>query len=405
MALPRSASGAGRLGRHATSLVLAVAMAAANVLGYGSVVLVSGSLGPADFGAVAALTGLGVVCLVPGGTLQVLVAARRSRGHSLHGVLRIGLLLGVLVAVLLAALSPVVRSSFSLDSPWPVLWQAVIVVPTTVAAVQQGVLLGEKRFAALSSLLVAIGLSRLVASAGLAWADAGVTTVMAVWALASTLPVLLGLALIRSDEPPEVRWRWVPAVAGSVVAFGALVTMTNIDLVLARHFLPAYDSGLYGVASMFARVIFWATQFIAMTLVPRLAAAPGRRIVVRAYLAVLLVASPALLVLAVAPDLLLRVLGLGGYRGAADDLVVFGVLGVLWACIQVSTLVGIAREGHRITVALWTGIAVQVVVTAVWHGSLDQVLAASIAGAAVALVVVWAPVAGFSRGGTAGSAA
>lgn len=382
----------GHLGEHTASLGLAVAMAAVNVLGYGSVLLVSGSLGPANFGAVAALTGLGVVCVIPGGTLQVLVAARRSHGRSMKGVLRVGLLVGGVVAVALAALSPLVRTLFSLSSAWPVVWLAVAVVPTTIGSVQQGVLLGGRQFGALTSLVVVSGLSRLAASAWLSWSDADVATVMAGWAAASFVSVLLGLVLIGRDEADDGPWRWVAPLCLSSIAFGALITMTNIDVVLARHFLSAHDSGLYGVASMFARVVFWATQFIAMLVVPRLASTQGRRIVVRAYVAVVVVASPALAILAIAPEFTLRLLGLDGYVEAADDLALFGVLGVLWACIQVSTFVGIARERSRVTAALWSGITVQTLVTiTVWHDTIGHVLAAAVAGALVTMAVVWAP--------------
>jgi O-antigen/teichoic acid export membrane protein len=392
MAESRRPAGSGRIGRHTGSVGLAVAMAMVNVLGYGSVLLVSGTLGPADFGAVAALTGLGVVCVIPGGTLQVLVAARRSHGHSLHGVTGVGLLVGVVVAVLLAALSPVVEQSFSLSSVWPALWLAAAVVPTTIGSVQQGALLGERRLAALTAVALVSGLSRLTASALLALGDADVATVMAGWAASGVVPVLLGMVLVARDAPSGDAWHWLPALLRSSIAFGALIAMTNVDVVLARHYLSAHDSGLYGVASMFARVVFWATQFIAMLVVPRLAATPGRRIVVRAYVAVLVVASPALAVLALDAELTLRLLGLGAYREAADDLVLFGLLGVLWACIQVSTFVGIARARGTITIALWCGVAVQVLTTVVtWHDSIGEVLAASMAGAAVTIVVVWLP--------------
>lgn len=374
-------------------------MSAANVLGYGSVLLISTELGPADFGAIAALTGLGVVASVPAGTLQVLVAARRSSGHSTRGTFGISLVVGLVMAAALLVVSPVVQRSFDLPSVWPVVWLAAAVVPTTVGAAQQGHLLGGRQLLGLSTLVVTFGGSRLIASIALALGGAGVSVVMAGWAAASILTVVIGAALTGSTSRSEANrhsaddeWRWVRSLARSSVAFGALIVMTNMDVILARHYLGATDSGLYGVASMFARVIFWATQFIAMIVIPLLPSAPGRRIVLQAYGAVVLVASPALLVLAVAPDTLLTLLGLDDYRSVADQMIGFGVLGVLWACIQVSAFVGISRERSSTTAALWSGVIAQLALTVVWlHDSTGQVLAAAAVGALVSVGAAWAP--------------
>jgi O-antigen/teichoic acid export membrane protein len=395
-----------RVGRR-SGLALALAMAAVNVLGYGSVLLVSGALGPADFGAVAALTGLGVVCVVPGGAMQVLVAARRGGGRPLPMAERRGLVVGATVAATLALVSPLAQHALSLPSIWPVLWLAAAVIPTTVGSVQQGLLLGSERVGALTAVVVASGASRLGASGALVWGGAGVSGVMAGWAAAALVPVALGLVLTRRDRgigrgpaqgttPPVERPRqWMVDVLRSSVTFGALITMTNVDVVLARHFLTAHDSGLYGVASMFARVVFWTTQFIPMLVVPRLSGRRSRAVVLRAYLAVVVVASPALVVLAVVPGSVLRLLGLHGYGAASDELPLFGLLGVLWACIQVSTFAGIARGRGRITASLWCGVAVQVLTTVlVWDDSVAEILLAAALGAVVALGGIWAPVRG-----------
>lgn len=374
-------------------------MSAANVLGYGSVLLISTELGPADFGAIAALTGLGVVASVPAGTLQVLVAARRSSGSSTQGTFGISLIVGLVMAAALLVVSPVVERSFDLPSVWPVVWLACAVVPTTIGAAQQGHLLGGRQLLGLSTLVVTFGGSRLVASIALALGGAGVSVVMAVWAAASVVTVIIGAALARPAAQPEAirsatdeQWHWVRSLVRSSIAFGALIVMTNMDVILARHYLDATDSGLYGVASMFARVIFWATQFIAMVVIPRLPSTPGRRIILQAYGAVVVVASPALLVLAVAPGTLLTLLGLDAYRSVADQMIGFGLLGVLWACIQVSAFVGISRERSSTTAALWLGVVAQLALTVLWlHDSTGQVLAAAAVGALVSLGAAWAP--------------
>ena len=51
----------------------------------------------------------------------------------------------------------------------------------------------------------------------------------------------------------------------------------SADVLLARHLLTAHDAGAYAFAGLFGKVVFWGTQFVALTLVPVASRGAGRR--------------------------------------------------------------------------------------------------------------------------------
>ena len=171
-------------------VVLGVVMAVGNVLGYASVVLVSAALGPADFGAVAALTSLGVVTAIPAGALQVLMASRSSRGDDSRGVYAFAALVGAALWALLVAASGPLASSFALDSAWPLVWLGLTLVPMTMTGVQQGVLLGHHRLGRLSVTFLVAGLARLAATLWCVRVEPSVAGAFAAWATATAVGCL-----------------------------------------------------------------------------------------------------------------------------------------------------------------------------------------------------------------------
>ena len=73
----------------------------------------------------------------------------------------------------------------------------------------------------------------------------------------------------------------------SNLTLAALITLSSIDVVLARHHLSRQESGDYALAALFGRLVFWGTQFVALSIVPAVGEGAGRRTLHRAGLLVL----------------------------------------------------------------------------------------------------------------------
>jgi hypothetical protein len=222
---------------HRLNLSLGISVAAANVLGYASIVVISASFGPADFGAVGAMTSLGVIAGIPAGTLMVITAGRVGRGEKVPWAYALGLAVGLVELLLITALSPVLMDVFDLDSWWPLLWLGLALVPATMSGGQQGVLLGSSRLGRLAVLFLVSGVARVAAAAVCIVAEPTVGGAYFFWLIASTVGLVVGHVLCHGLEPlhGQVRGLLRQASALGTASFGllALITLTSVDTIFA----------------------------------------------------------------------------------------------------------------------------------------------------------------------------
>jgi hypothetical protein len=207
------------------ALVLAAGMAVANAGNYAFNLALAFLLGPAAYGALAALLALVLVGSVPGLALQAVVA-RRTRLAGAAGpaawpeTLRLVLWAGLGLAVLTALAAPVLVRFLHLGSAVPVLWLALALAPTPLLFATQGLLQGQERFGALAAVMVAGSVGKLAAGLALAAAGLGVSGALAGVAAGGTLAALAGLRLAvpagRRPAAPATRGAVDPATLGAV---------------------------------------------------------------------------------------------------------------------------------------------------------------------------------------------
>ncbi len=166
--------------------------------------------------------------------------------------------------------------------------------------------------------------------------------------------------------------------------------LTNLDVVLARHYLSPHDSGQYGVGSLFAKAAFWAPHFLAVLVFPVLASRGHRR---RAFL------LTTALTLAIGGIVVLGAVFLAGpvveptvgsaYAVGAELAPRFAVLGVLAAVLQLLLFAGLARRTRRAEAVVWTGIAAELVVVSVWfHDSSRAIVTTAVVVCAALILVI-----------------
>ncbi|MFL6139079.1 MAG: polysaccharide biosynthesis protein, partial [Frankiaceae bacterium] len=192
------------------------------------------------------------------------------------------------------------------------------------------------------------------------------------------------------------RWparRRLPAgVAGELghaaAALLALLALSNVDVLLARHYLTARDAGLYAVGSVLAKGAFWAPQFIIVLLFPALAAgrrAPG---VLRRGLS-LVVGLGAVVTLgaAVLGRPVVRTLFGARYTGIAGIAWLFAALGATLAIAQLLLYSSLAVESRLAGLLVWLALAAEVVAIAtIRHGSAAAIVSVALASAAAVVL-------------------
>lgn len=382
-------------------LVLGVASAVANVLGYALTAVLARSFGPADYGALVALLGAGLIGTIPASGLQYVVARRTvALGLPADRNDRPTLLLaagtGVALVGLAAVVSPLAASYLHLGGVGPVVALGAALLPLTVVGAIQGALLGHHRFAALGVLYVVTAAGRFVAgalTAAMHWNVTGAMVALAVGAAATTAFGWL-LSRPRSWRPAEVwpgavasaRRRWWQVertLAGDVAracsAVAGIIVLSNVDLLLARHYLDAETSGAYGVASLFAKAMVWGAQFIVQAAYPALARPEGRRRLLGLTLAgtaAIGLAGVGLTAVAAGPVVRIAT-GHAGYAEAVRLAPWFALLGLGWTLAQALLLAAVAAGDRRPGRLLWIAIAIEAAAVALaLHHNADQILLA-----------------------------
>ncbi len=381
-------------------LGLGAAMGLANVMSYVFVALVSSTLGPEDFGGFSALNTYGILLAMPAGAFQVVVARRqtprdREDGRHLTGLLP-SLGVGILLAVATIAIAPLLRDLLRLESAWAVVWMALMLPPMTMTGALQGVLLGRESYGPLSLIYIATAATRLAAAGCAVLWSFGVTEVFAAISLASLATAGFALLCTRDhlgsgSRAPRLAELLVDLVRSNV-ALAGLMAISSVDVVLARTVLDDHSSGAYALSALFGKVVFWGTQFVALTIVPSVAGAAGRSAVRatlhRSALAVLAIGAVVALVCRLVPDLLVALSGGAAFAEAEPLLVYSALIGTMWAVSQVWLFAGMSQGRHLMTVAVWVGAAVQSVLVLTWLDDSPYEVLAAVGGTAAVVALV-----------------
>lgn len=379
-----------RPGRASAAVV--VALAAANGLGYLLTLVASRRLGPAGYGALAALLGVILVGNVLALALQAVVARRTvvSSAGSAPGWAG-GLTLRCAVAaagVGLVAAAPLTHL-LHLDSPGPALLLAATLGPLTVVGGQLGVLQGAERWRALALLYLVAAIGKVGGGVIGVLIHDSVTSTMAGTAAGALVASVVGVALVR--RPYDVTSRARPGGVGretmrATYSLGALFALANLDVVLARHFLEPRQAGLYAVGAVLAKGAFWLPSFVPVIAMPGLADPARRRNTAR--ISLLTVAATGALVTAAAAtmgSLIIRLIGGSAYVSLADRAWLFAATGSLLAVVQLLLYSRLAGEDRRVALPMWTLLALEVAVVAIWrHDSITAVVTTALGAAAVA---------------------
>src|SRR6266540_3575789 len=204
-----------RVSLRRAGLLMGGAMGASNALNYAYNLAMARPLGPAGYGALAALLALVLIGAFPGMALQVVVARQtvrcgsddRALAELWAGTLTVTLAAGAGLALLGVLAAPAVTGFLHLDSMVPALWLAAALAPLPAIAAMQGMLQGRERFGALAAVLLAAAAGKLAVGVALVALGGGVAGAVAGAAAGGALALLIGLVLVRSALAGS-RWRW-----------------------------------------------------------------------------------------------------------------------------------------------------------------------------------------------------
>jgi len=368
-------------------------------------------LGPALYGEVASLVALytvgGVVNLILILVLARYTATLEARGDTsgeryvILRTLQVLALPALAFLVLAAILSLPAAAFLNLRSPLPLFWLGAAIAVFWFTAVPRGVLQGTQRFTALS-----LNLSlELIARTSLVFVllKVGLAVVGGMMALLGGVVFAFAIGMYGLRDVLRVHGSRVPlrsmasfALTASAGTLGVIL-LFNLDVVLAKHYLPEHDAGIYGGLNKIGTIVYYLTLSVSQVLFPRVVEAvhrnahPGRILLMSAGIMAALGAC-ALLVFAVVPGLVVNVLFTSTFHDAAPYVLRIGVIGLGISLVNLLVQFLMAVHDRLFVPILAGGVVLLGLLIVVFHQDVGEVVNSVLAAVLLLLATLTARV-------------
>ncbi len=272
--------------RH-ISLVF-VASIIAGFLNYLYHIYMGRALGPLDYGTFGSLVSIFYMATVLSTTIETTVTRYVSKligegvnpGPFLRVFLSKVLILSVVSFVVFTAASGLIAGFLGI-AVGPVLVLAIALFFSWLVPFATGVLRGRKMFKEFGALEIIRALFKLLASVALVALGFGVNGAIGGLVVAGGMSLILAMLIIRphfsiSDSPVQ-EYSKVMAYSWPVgLALICLSVPGNLDVVLAKHFFPAVEAGMYTSASVLGKVILFIPGAVYIVMFPMVSEAHAK---------------------------------------------------------------------------------------------------------------------------------
>ena len=341
-----------------------------NLLSYALLLAAAHLLPKSAYGALSSLLGLLLISTIPMLALQTVAARRAAAGAGSAGLVRGTAVVGAAVALVLVAASPALAAFLHLSGVVGVLLVAASVPGGAVLGTAMGIAQGRRHFGRLAVLIAlatggrsATGLVGLVVGRSTDATLLGVAVGLTGAALAVGLVHPGGRPGYGASLRDRTRTGVLAETLGAALAHGTFLLLTSLDVLLARHVLPAGEAGVYAVGSVVTRAAVWLPQSVVALMFASLAEEHRHHRTARQASAVV-VAIGAVLVLGTAATgrLVVTVVGGAKYHRLDSVMWLFALLGALLAVLQLSVLAGLAQRTAKRSLLLWATVVLDLAI-------------------------------------------
>jgi O-antigen/teichoic acid export membrane protein len=253
----------------------------ANVLNYIYHLAMGRILGPVDYGVLASLFSiLYIVSIVPTSTSVAIVkfissSVNKEKTASVYfAVRKLIFVVALVVAVLVAIASPVIADFLHIENILLVVLISPILFFSFITLVNQSTSQGLLKF--MGFILPAVVSSVVKLVLGIALVLIGWSVLGAIWAIVIGALVAYFVSLpfvkkIRETKISGMKYNIRPFLSYSLPVLLQALAFTSIftvDVILAKHFLTAFDAGIYAALSTLGKIIYFASSPITAVMFP-----------------------------------------------------------------------------------------------------------------------------------------
>lgn len=378
--------------------VLFIGSVGAGALNYLYYPILGRLLQPSSFGEVQTLVSLFlqiVIFLNVLGLLTVnIIANHGDNPHAQRTVFeleKIALIISVIILLATLALGPTLKSFFNFDDVTPFIILALSVVVTVPQTFRTAFLRGKQLFGMTSISNIVGSAAKLALS--VAFIIIGWGTTGAILGLVGAQLIAFVYAAVRarqngfepSFKKDLLHWPDMKLVspelkyAGLVLA-GSLTTTAfySIDIVVVKHAFDAHTAGLYAGISTIARIIFFLTGSVSQVLMPAIKLKNPRKenqqILKKSLMLLVGVGGAALIVFAIAPKLVIKILMGSEYLPYANLLPLLSLVILVVSILNLYISYYMALRQYAIALIAIIGLAVTCGLVGIRHDSLRAVV-------------------------------
>ncbi len=301
------------------------------------------------------------------------------------------IILSVIVLAFLLLFSRILTEFLHIGNPLFASLIAIAVTFSYLGLVNQSYLLSQLRFSFITFVSIVSSFVRLVVAIALVYAGFkmfgpifSIVTASFVTFILKAFP-LAGLLRSKSEKPIEIpRGEILKYAFPSAIAILSLSSFISVDIILARHFLPSHEAGLYGGMSLIGKVIAYSTTPIVSVMFPIVvkryeANQEFKRVL---YLAIFLVAMPASIITFfyfLFPDFTIRLfLNNSEYLDKASILWLFGLFIFTHMVLNVFVNFFLSIKKTKVFIFVAIFALLQIMFISIFHESIFQILMISI---------------------------
>jgi O-antigen/teichoic acid export membrane protein len=369
-------------------------------------------LGPVEYGVFASLTSFYTLISTPLVIFTLVTAYYLAQFHArgedyrsrslLIDITKWASFIGVILGTVIALGSPFLATFLQIPSPTPILVVAGVVFVGALMTIATGALQGLQKFFALGTNGIIGSALRLAFTIGLIALGLGASGALAAQIIAGLVTFVIAVALLspllrrpssmlRSDHGLTVRE--VFAYAGWVmIGTSCLAALTNMDVMIVKHYFPPAVAGQYAAASVLAKIILFFPGAITAVLFPKavervtLQQDPSR-IARQAAAAVGGLCGVLVIGYFLVPGFLVRLLFGPGYTVAIPLIGPFGATMALYALVTLQMTYYLAIHRTRYIALLVVSTISLGTALILFHNSLLEVIIIQLINAAALLVV------------------
>jgi O-antigen/teichoic acid export membrane protein len=378
-----------------------------NILNYSFTLIISRLVGVAVFGEVSALIGLSIIVSVPAAALTLLVAreasVRKAAGehdlvpHVVSYIRKNTILLALVLWFGMLLILPYLENALHIPST-PFLIFSLIIPISLFVSIQLGAFQGLQDFPDFviqNSIVALIKLFGSIALVLLGFALSGVVTALV---LGYALALIYGFYALRKhfrkngvliaerkthhhspDFLRQLRGPLLRAYPALLLTTLLLALLSNVDVVLAKHYLSAADAGFYGALSTIGSIIVYGITAFVTVMLPMAAESHAKKgksgqVLALSLSFIVLIAISAVLVFTLIPNFIVNIMFGARYLTIAPYLGLYAVAMLFEALSIALANYSIAIRNRTFLVAFVAGIALELGLIALYHASIGAVV-------------------------------